>query len=122
MHAATATDFDPVAEKLLEDGRERRFDSLVGRERVTRWLFAAGFLAIAVPLAILVPSARSPSPVIFALLVVAFAIASRIEVEVGSGSTRPTELVLIPMLFLLPVATVPIAVAGAALLGQLPEY
>ena len=44
MHTATATDFDPVAEKLLEEGRERKFNSLLGHERLTRWLFAAAFL------------------------------------------------------------------------------
>ena len=122
MQTATATDFDPVAEKLLEEGRERKFNSLLGNERLTRWLFAAGFLAIALPLALLAPSTRSPSPLTFSLLVAAFALASRIEFEVGSGSTLPTELVLVPMLFLLPVGTVPVAVAAAYLLGQLPEY
>jgi HD-GYP domain-containing protein (c-di-GMP phosphodiesterase class II) len=122
MYASSATDFDPVAERLLEEGRERKLHLLLGSERITRWLFALGFLAAAVPLALLAPSSRTASPAIFALLVGSFAIASRIEFEVGSGGTLPTELVLVPMLFVLPAGSVPLAVAAALLLGQLPEY
>lgn len=122
MQSATATDFDPVAEKLLEEGRDRRFVSLLGRERTTRWLFAAGFLAVSVPLAVFAPSERSASPYVYGLLVCAFAVASRIEFEVGSGGTIPTEVVLVPMLFLLPAAMIPVVVALALVVGQLPDY
>ncbi len=122
MQGATATEFDPVAEKLLAEGRERKFDALLGRERAIRWLFAVGFLAGSIPLAVFAPVERNASPLIVVLLVCSFAAASRIEFEVGSGGTFPTELVLVPMLYLLPAASVPLAVAAGLLLGQLPDY
>jgi len=51
----------------------------------------------------------------FALFVVLYAAVSRVEFEVGIGSAIPTQLVLVPMLFALPVGTVPLAVAAALL-------
>ena len=57
-----------------------------------------------------------------AVLVVSYAVASRLEFEVGSTLAIPTELVLVEMLFLLPPSQVPLWVAGASVLGELPEY
>jgi HD-GYP domain-containing protein (c-di-GMP phosphodiesterase class II) len=56
------------------------------------------------------------------LLVAAVALASRVELEVGSGFTSPVELVAIPMLFALPPGQVPAAVALGLVLGQLPTF
>ena len=47
MNAATSIGFDPVAEQLLTEGRDRKFASLGGRERTTRWAFAIAFLVVA---------------------------------------------------------------------------
>src|SRR5262249_52993516 len=47
---------------------------------------------------------------------------SRVEFEVGSGVAFPTEIVLVPMLFVLPAPIVPLAVAVGLVLGQLPDY
>ena len=115
-------DFDPVAERLLTEGRTRRQHRLKGREHITRLLFAAVFLVAAAMLALEAPSQRSASPLLAALLIGGFALASRIEFEVGSGSTVPTELFLVPMLFLLPAGIIPLAVALGLVLGQLPEF
>jgi HD-GYP domain-containing protein (c-di-GMP phosphodiesterase class II) len=122
MSAAPTADFDPVAEQLLTAGRARKRMRLRGREQVTRWLFATGFLAVAIPLAVFAPTRRAESPLLFAILVAAFAVGSRIEFEVGSGTTVPTEVFLVPMLFLLPARVVPIAVALGLVLGHLPEF
>ena len=122
MSAASIADLDPVAEQLLTEGRARKRTGLRGREQVTRWLFAGAFLSIAIPLAVFAPTRRAESPLLFALLVTAFAIGSRIEFEVGSGSTIPTEVFLVPMLFLLPARLVPISVALGLVLGHLPEF
>ena len=121
MSAATTVEFDPVAERLLSEGRERQHSGLRGRERITRWSAAAAFVLVSVPIALLAPASRATSPVMLGVLVVAFAVASRIEFEVGSGTTVPTELVLVPMLFLLPVRFVPIAVATGFVLGHGPD-
>ena len=54
-------------------------------------------------------------------LVVAYALASRVEFEVRTGLVVPTQLVLVPMLFLLPLGQVPLFVAAGLLLGRVPE-
>ncbi|NUR78731.1 MAG: HD-GYP domain-containing protein [Thermoleophilia bacterium] len=51
----------------------------------------------------------------FALFVALYTGISRVEFEVGIGSAIPTQLVLVPMLFALPIGTVPLAVATALL-------
>src|SRR5207245_3386429 len=48
--------------------------------------------------------------------------ASRIDFEIGTGSAVPTQLVLVPMLALLPVQHVPLCVMAGLLLGGMPEY
>ena len=56
------------------------------------------------------------------MFVVSYALASRIDFEIGTGSAVPTQLVLIPMLALLPVPDVPLCVMAGLLLGGLPDY
>ena len=51
------------------------------------------------------------------MYVAAYAFVSRIEFEVGTGAAIPTEVVLVPMLFALPVGVVPGMVALALLVG-----
>jgi putative nucleotidyltransferase with HDIG domain len=55
-----------------------------------------------------------------ALLVLAAALLGRLEFEIGAGYTVPTQLVFVPMLFVLPHAVVPAAVAAALLLDRVP--
>ncbi len=50
------------------------------------------------------------------LFVALCALVSRAEFEIGSGSAIPTQLVLVPMLFALPIGTVPAIVAAGLLL------
>ncbi len=110
---------DPVSEELLQGQRERELLPLHGREQIVRWLTAGTFLVLAIPLALLAPSGRALDPLVFVLLVGSFALASRIEFEIGSGFTVPTELVFVPMLFLLPPRLVPLAVAAGFMIAQL---
>jgi HD-GYP domain-containing protein (c-di-GMP phosphodiesterase class II) len=44
-----------------------------------------------------------------------YAAVSRVEFEIGTGSAIPTQLVLAPMLFVLPIGVVPLAVAAGLL-------
>ena len=64
---------------------------------------------------------RPPRIVIIAL-VVCYAIAARVEFEVGFASAVPTQLVFLPMLFLAPIGVVPLMVAAGFVLSQLPEH
>jgi HD-GYP domain-containing protein (c-di-GMP phosphodiesterase class II) len=108
--------FDPVLEERLAQARARVVHHPVGREGLVRALVAAFFLTCAIPLAVLAPTGRHPAWWLYATFAVAFAFASSIGFEVGAGESLPTELVVVPMLFVLPAAQVPLIVlAGLAL-------
>jgi putative nucleotidyltransferase with HDIG domain len=111
-----------VPEALVKDARDRNARPLEGRERIGEAILATAFLAIAIPMALLADSANGPEPVTAAVLVAAFVVASRIKFETGAGYTNPTQLVFVPMLFLLPTPAVPLLGAAANLIGELPEY
>ena len=53
--------------------------------------------------------------------VVAYAVAGRVEFHTGAGWTVPTELIFVPMLFLLPLNAVPLLVATALVVSRLPD-
>jgi putative nucleotidyltransferase with HDIG domain len=114
-------DLDPVAERMLRDARTRETLRLKGRERTARWLSASTFITASVLLVALAPSTRTSSGLLLVGMVAAYALASRIEFEVGGGLAVPTELVLVPMLFVLPLQLVPLAVASGLVLGAAPE-
>lgn len=108
--------------ELVAASRERVVSTLSRRERLTHGSTAFLFVIAAASLAIYdAPSGNGPS-LLTALFVAAVALASRIELEVGSGFATPVELVVIPMLFALPAGHVPLAVALGLVLGQLPSY
>jgi HD-GYP domain-containing protein (c-di-GMP phosphodiesterase class II) len=113
---------DPDANALIEESRERGQRRLRSRSRWLAVLFGAGFLAIATTLAVAIPTDRSPSPAILLLLVVTYAVTYRVKFEVGTGFALPTQLVLVPMLFVLPLGWVPFAVAAGLFLGDSVEY
>jgi HD-GYP domain-containing protein (c-di-GMP phosphodiesterase class II) len=105
----------------IEAQRARQTAPLPRADRVLAAVLGGGLLAVAVPLSLLVPSGRSPSALVVVGLVVAYAAAFRLDFEVGAGFAIPTELVLVPMLFMLPLGVVPICVAGAILLARIVD-
>jgi HD-GYP domain-containing protein (c-di-GMP phosphodiesterase class II) len=107
---------------VIEEQRARRLSRLATRDRTTLLVSLGLFLAVAGALAVLVPSHRSPSLVTVALLLLAYAVAFRLDFEVGSGSAVPTQLILVPMLFVLPIGMVPLGVAAGILIGNALEY
>jgi HD-GYP domain-containing protein (c-di-GMP phosphodiesterase class II) len=54
-------------------------------------------------------------------LVVLYAAVSRVQFEVGTGAAIPTELLLVPMLFTVPLGAVPALVAAGLLAGDLAD-
>ncbi|MDX6479776.1 MAG: hypothetical protein QOG85_286, partial [Gaiellaceae bacterium] len=123
MPDSTNTAFDPETERLLAEARERGKRSFSRTERLTYWLSSFGFIAAALGLLLGQATTRSlPHTWVVVLLVGSYAIASRLEFEVGSTLAIPTELVLIEMLFLLPPEQVPLWVLAGGLLSQAPEY
>ncbi len=109
-------------EELIERGRDIAAERLARRELVGEAVAAAGFVACAAAMALLLSADRSLSLPLAALLVAAHVVAARIKFEVGAGFTVPTQLVLVPMLFLLPTPLVPLFVALGNLLGDLPDH
>jgi putative nucleotidyltransferase with HDIG domain len=109
-------------EHLFARGRERALLRAHGRERQAEAVAAVGFLVVAVAMALLLPSARSLDPATLAILVIAYVVCSRAKFDIADGYTVPTELVLVPMLFLLPTPLVPLVVCAGDLLGRLFDY
>src|SRR6476619_7845923 len=70
----------------------------------------------------MLPAERPASAFVIIALVVSYAIAARVEFEVGFASAVPTQLVFVPMLCRAPIGAVPLMVATAFVLSQLPEH
>jgi HD-GYP domain-containing protein (c-di-GMP phosphodiesterase class II) len=113
---------DPDEQRVIEEQRARRLHSLAHREVWSFALFAGGFLTVAILMAALLPSQRSPGAGAVLVLIAAYAAAFRLDFEIGSGSAVPTQLILVPMLFVLPTGYVPLAVAAGIVLGSLDQY
>ena len=114
--------FDPDEQRVIEERRARRLQRLAWRELLSFVVFAGGFVAVALLMAVFIPSQRSPGVFAVLILVGAYAAAFRLDFEVGTGSAVPTQLILVPMLFVLPVGLVPLAVAAGIVVGSLDEY
>ena len=111
----------PAAQSLLALGRQRHSD----RSHAHRLLFteaaaAAIFIAMAGSLATLGRATRPFSLPALAATVVAYLIAARMRYTVGSAWTAPTQLVFVPMLFILPTPWVPLIVAACSVADRLP--
>jgi HD-GYP domain-containing protein (c-di-GMP phosphodiesterase class II) len=118
---STAAELDPATEGLLEDCRARRGSRLARRELWANVFPGLGFLFVAALVASFAESARDPSPFLVLGLVGAYALAYRIEFEIGSGMAVPTQIFFVPMLFVLPLGLVPLAVAAGIMLANVAE-
>ena len=99
----------------------RRLARLAANERLSLAVSNILFVAAAVSLFALIPSDRSPSTLAVLLLVTAYAVAFHLDFEIGTGSAVPTQLILVPMFFVLPTGSVPLAVAGAIMLASVAD-
>jgi HD-GYP domain-containing protein (c-di-GMP phosphodiesterase class II) len=108
--------------ELVAASRERVVAPLQGREL---WTHATTALLFSVAAAFLA-AAQLPSTVgtwlLAGLFAAALALASRIELEVGSGFATPVEVLLMPALFALPAGCVPFVVAVGLVAGQAPSF
>jgi putative nucleotidyltransferase with HDIG domain len=110
------------AEHFFAHGRERALLRAQGVERLVEIALALGFLLVALTMALLLPSPRALDLPTLAALVAAYVVCSRAKFDIADGYTVPTELVLVPMLFLLPTPAVPLIVACSDLLGRGYDY
>ena len=114
---------EAAADRLLEDSWGARARRLARRELVAETGFAIAFLVSAGVL-LLLPGATNGGfdPATAAVLVGLYAILTGVEFPVGAGNVLPTQLVLIPMLVLMPPGVVPLLVAAGLLLGRLSDW
>src|SRR5215210_8415497 len=118
---STHTQISPAAERLLEGAVTRRPTRLPAREQLADGAFAAAFLVVAIALAWLAPADRVFEPGIAAALVAAYVLVGRAQFVTGTGFYVPTQIVLVPMLLLLPTPMVPLLVALALVLTTLAD-
>jgi putative nucleotidyltransferase with HDIG domain len=105
---------------LLAETLERDQTPLAGRERAAEIVVAIGFLAaVAALFAARPPHSFDMLPALLCVLVLAVAV--QVRFHVASGFTVPTQLGFVPLLFVVPVAVAPLAVALALVLAGLPE-
>ena len=112
----------PADEELVAASRSRLGEPLASRDWWTSITLATLFVVTAAIMAAWLPSRTSSSIPVAVLLVLGFAVASRVEFEIGSGSAVPTQLLFVPMLFALPAPAVPLCVACGYLLGAATDY
>ena len=115
-------DTEDESDALVEERRARARTPLARLDSIVTACSALAFLVACAGLQVASPSERDPSIWLLAFLVLAYAVASKVEFEVGIGSAIPTQLVFVPMLFLLPPAMVPLSVAVGLLLGSAADY
>jgi len=105
---------------LTEETRSLRPSRMAARE-------FAGEAAVGVPVALVTAALLASTPPSHvdlgdvALLVALMAIVGRLKFETGAGSLVPTQLVFVPMLFVLAPALAPAVVAVSFVAGSLPD-
>jgi hypothetical protein len=112
----------PGAERLLRLARARHSEAGKARRLlITEAGAAAIFVAAGSVLAADASSLRPLSGSALAVCAVAYLIARRVQYPVGSAWTAPTQLVYVPMLFVLPTPLVPLIVAACSVAERLPQ-
>jgi putative nucleotidyltransferase with HDIG domain len=111
---------DPREERLLEESRERASRRLGRPELLAHLVVGLAFLLAATALAVAGGGGESMPWGLALVLTACLVVFERVEFDVGAGYTVPTQVVFVPMLFLLPLAWVPLLVAAGLLLGRLP--
>jgi putative nucleotidyltransferase with HDIG domain len=118
----TKPDTDPALQRLMVASRSQLSERLLDRERLIEVASALAFVVVAAAIAAIAPATRAFDPAMAAALVALYALATRVEFQMGTGWTDPSQLVFVPMLFLLPTEAVPLLVALALLASRTTDY
>jgi HD-GYP domain-containing protein (c-di-GMP phosphodiesterase class II) len=121
LETPARVDLDPELDDLIAEARAWALRPRKLRERVPAVVVGAAFVVATAALVLFGPQYRHPGLLAYAALLFAYALASRVEFEVGPVFAIPTQLVLVPMLFTLPLRFVPLCVAAGLLLGDAAE-
>jgi HD-GYP domain-containing protein (c-di-GMP phosphodiesterase class II) len=111
-----------ATEQLVGEARERRARGMDARERAVVGVSAILFIAAAVAVALLIPSERDVDPLLIAGLLVGHALVSRVRFEFGGGYVVPEQLVIVPMMLLVPLPLVPLLIGVAGTLAVIPDF
>jgi HD-GYP domain-containing protein (c-di-GMP phosphodiesterase class II) len=111
-----------LAEQLVGEARVRRARSMDARERAVLVTSAALYCVAAVAIAIVFPAERETNVALIAGLLIGHAAVSRVRFEFGGGFVVPEQLVIVPMLLLVPLPYVPILIAAAGALALVPDF
>jgi HD-GYP domain-containing protein (c-di-GMP phosphodiesterase class II) len=110
-----------LAERLVGEARTRRASRMEPRERNVLGVSAACFVAVAVVVALLLPIHRDFEPLLVVGLIVMYGILERVRFEFAGAYGTAEQLVVVPILLLVPLPFVPVLIALANLLTTLPE-
>jgi HD-GYP domain-containing protein (c-di-GMP phosphodiesterase class II) len=110
-----------ASEQLVGEARERRARMMDARELRVIAAFAAGYVAVSLAMALLLPSERDPSVWLVAGLVVGHALICRVRFEFAGGYVVPEQLVLVPLMLLGPLNLVPALIAVSGTLALIPD-
>ncbi|MEA2144321.1 MAG: hypothetical protein QOI64_2751 [Solirubrobacteraceae bacterium] len=105
---------------LTEAARSRLATPMEGRELAAIAIVGIPFLLVAGLLAA-TSVEGDVNTLDVVLFVLAAAVMAHLEFETGAGSLVPTQLIFVPMLFVLPPAIVPLVVLAALALAELPD-
>jgi HD-GYP domain-containing protein (c-di-GMP phosphodiesterase class II) len=113
---------DVRQQELMAEARDRLGERLTTKERNAEILVGGSFiLAVIALLAWFPPAASDWDELLAVTSMVALAVALRVEFDIGSGITVPSQLAFIPLLFAVPPALVPVAVVVAWAAAKLPD-
>ncbi|MDO9355795.1 MAG: hypothetical protein Q7T55_19010, partial [Solirubrobacteraceae bacterium] len=112
---------DPGLEHIHRHGRVWRASNK-RRRLINEAVLDGMFIVPAVLLFLFAPSEGWASPWVVASLLGVFVLGTLVRFEIGSGSTSPLELVLVPMWFAVPPAWLPVVVGSGLVLGGVVEH
>jgi HD-GYP domain-containing protein (c-di-GMP phosphodiesterase class II) len=122
-NTASTADHGPMlfAEQLVGEARSRRPTRMSRRETLVTVSSASAFMAVALGIALLLPSERPVDSAVVIGLVAGYALISRVRFEFGGYYVVPEQLMLVPMLLVAPLPLVPLLVAAGSLLSVVPD-
>lgn len=109
---------EDLGTELVARARRRSRSRIVGSEEWLAVGLAVALLVSASGAVVVLPAVRPFSLLAAFVAVAAYAVVCRVGFEVGNGHTNPTQLVLVPMLFMLPPRSIPLLVVAGILAGH----
>ncbi|MGI8845695.1 MAG: HD-GYP domain-containing protein [Thermoleophilaceae bacterium] len=110
-----------LAEQLVGEARERHARRMSRRERLVTTISGTALLALAIAAILFLPNERSADPLLGGILLVGYALASRVRFEFAGCYVSPEQLLFVPAVLLLPLPYIPAFVAIASVLSLLPQ-